>query len=147
MPNGAKAFFRRIFAQRQVRTTAPVETATVAAPARRGIRLAMLAIETFYTPARTNTVDQLLDYVRQADARFAAEDNPFNDQELRIFLAPEWYFRNVGTPFTHADMRAIVEELRLKTAAAEFRIGSSSPAQFTSALALMLRWTTPTISP
>src|SRR5262245_37997386 len=62
VPNGVKKLYRKVFGQRQVRTTVPTETTTVAEPVRKGIRLAMLAIETYYAPTAALTVDELLDY-------------------------------------------------------------------------------------
>ena len=126
MPNGrtrsGSVPSATVSAQRLVRSGRRRSNSTVAAPVRKGIRVAMIKTATKYTPTAQNTVADLFAQVDAAERWFADQKNqadhfnPHFADELRIFLAPEWYFRKVGTPYTHAEMRQLVEDIKRKSA-------------------------------
>lgn len=89
-------------------------------PRRVPVRLAMLKIRTSTAPEYEYDVDLVIDCLRKAEEVFAAEE-PYIPNELRLFIAPEWFFRKPDDPYSHAQMRHIVDELLRKTGTDEFQ--------------------------
>ena len=80
----------------------------------RGVRVAMSAVQTEYKPTMTRTVDELFASIDLAQTSIDTDGK--TDDDLNIFLAPEWYFRKHGeVPFTHREMRTIVEDIKTKS--------------------------------
>jgi hypothetical protein len=80
----------------------------------RGTRVAMSAVQTEYKPTATRTVDELFASIDLAQTSIDRDGK--TDDDLNIFLAPEWYFRKHGAvPFTHREMRKIVEDIKTKS--------------------------------
>ena len=109
------------------RSATPPETATEEtaspAPAKSeppkrvmGVLVAMSADKTLTSPTRANTVDDLFAAIDRAEEYYASDLERYDPRELRLFLAPEWFFRKPGsgggsTPLTHKEMRQTVAEI------------------------------------
>lgn len=100
---------------------APEDTlSTIEVQATEVIRVAMVPVRTSMAPAGEHTVDGLQELLEEAD-RFQdgvelTSGGRLHDA-LRIFLCPEWYFRRGNAPYTYADMRAFIEQLKVVSAA------------------------------
>jgi hypothetical protein len=106
-------------AQRQVEKTREDALSTIVIPAREVIRVAMAPVPTTMAPAGTRTVDGLEGLLQEADQfqdGVELTSNGALHDALRIFLCPEWYFRRDAPPLTHAEMRALIEQLKAVSA-------------------------------
>jgi hypothetical protein len=110
-------------AQRLVSDSPALSLATIVLPVVDVVRVAMLSTTTSMDPGVTYTVANFRTHVANAEAHFNGLEatDVLHTEVLRIFIAPEWYFRRGsanGGHYTHAEMRTIVEEL--KGVSAEF---------------------------
>ncbi len=115
-------------ARRNVRAAA-VPLTTHATTVKKGILVAIVQGSTYNAPTadQQNSVGMIRDCITAAEAHFQSTPAKYKNEELRIFMAPEWYFRKPGpkertsTPYTHAEMRQIVDDLLAISAEDEFQ--------------------------
>lgn len=110
----------KVVSVRRNRPTEEERLASVDTPRRVPVRLAMLEIKTSTAPTVEYTVDMVVDCLRQAEKYFKSQED-YVENELRVFVGPEWFFRKPGDPYSHREMHEIVTELRGKTGTDEFQ--------------------------